>query len=48
MDALTRKTPVMLGLWTEVTELSHSVTQELTLKWDIGGQTTIAGHGNGV
>ena len=48
MDALTRKTPVMLGLWTEVTELSHSVTQELTLKWDIGGQTTIGSHGNGV
>ena len=48
MDALTRKTPVMLSLWTEVTELNNSVTQELTLKWDIGGQTTIAGHGNGV
>ena len=48
MDTLTRKTPVMLSLWTEVTELNHSVTQELTLKWDICGQTTIAGHGYGV
>ena len=32
MDALTRNTPVMLSLWTEVTDLNHSVTQELTLK----------------
>ena len=32
MDALARNTPVMLSLWTEVTDLNHSVTQELTLK----------------
>jgi hypothetical protein len=48
MDALSRKTPAMLSLWTEGTELNHSVTQELTLNWDICGQTTIAGHGYGV
>ena len=32
IDALTRNTPVMLSLWTEVTDLNHSATQELTLK----------------
>ena len=32
MDALTRKTPVMLSLWTEVTDLNHSATEALTLK----------------
>jgi hypothetical protein len=37
----------MLSLWTEVTDLNHSVTQELTLKWDICRQTTIGGHGYG-
>jgi hypothetical protein len=26
MDALARNTPVMLSLWTEVTDLNHSVT----------------------
>jgi hypothetical protein len=31
MDALTRNTPVMLSLWTEVTDLNHSATQELTV-----------------
>ena len=48
MDALTRKTLIMLSLWTEVTDLSHSATQALTLKWDIYRQTTIGGHGYGV
>ena len=32
MYALTRNTPVILSLWTEVTDLNHSATQELTLK----------------
>ena len=32
MDALARNTPVMLSLSTEVTDLNHSATQELTLK----------------
>ena len=30
MDALTRKTLIMLSLWTEVTDLNHSATQLLT------------------
>jgi hypothetical protein len=48
MDALTRKTLIMLSLWTEVTDLNPSATQTLTLKWDICRQTTIGGHGYGV
>ena len=48
MDALTRKTLIMLSLWTEVTDLNHSATQDLTLKCDICGQTTIGGHVYGV
>jgi hypothetical protein len=32
MDALTRKTLIMLSLWTEVTDLNPSATQALTLK----------------
>jgi hypothetical protein len=29
MNALTRKTPVMLSLWTEATDLNHSATEAL-------------------
>jgi hypothetical protein len=32
MNALTRKTPVMLSLWTEATDLNHSATEALILK----------------
>ena len=32
MDALASKTPVMLSLWREVTDLNHSATEALTLK----------------
>jgi hypothetical protein len=48
MDALTRQTPIMLSLWIEVTDLNHSATQALTLKWDICGHIAIAGHDYGV
>ena len=48
MNALTRKTLIMLNLWTEVTYLNHSTIQDLTLKCDICGQTTIGGHVYGV
>ena len=30
MDTLARKTLIMLSIWTEVTDLNHSATQEFT------------------